>query len=197
MLSYDGIARLLALQSKAYELQMWLDGQSVDNPELLSAETAACLSHPSTATTWLSSIAKNCRLSLPTSTHAVHSLVCCRHSRDLVSRRAPAVQQSPQAVSDHPGHDRRRSGTGLKRSQALALKHLAASQQLPLIERGEGNDLVNNRRDLRDALLLWTRCGGAPTAGRRVSYRQTVPEGQYWYSVQFSVTLHTSSATCL
>ena len=44
---------------------------------------------------------------------------------------------------------------GVRQSQALELKHLAASQRLPMTG-GQATELIRTRRDPRDALLVWT-----------------------------------------
>src|SRR5262249_56313016 len=72
----------------------------------------------------------------------------------------PRARASPhRSGPPHPLHSfpTRRSSdlTGLAGSQALALKHLAASQGLTLTER-QASDLVRTRRDLREDALLWT-----------------------------------------
>ncbi|GIG87544.1 hypothetical protein [Plantactinospora endophytica] len=157
MLGYPDIAELLTLQARAYELLMWLDRASVDNPGLLSVDAATRLARPGTAAAW---VAEH-RAELPAELAALDphgpfaNLLSSFFSTSfrvehlefdnrLVSARI--VLYAAEGPTDR---------TALGRTQALAVKHLAASQRLPMTE-AQARDLVRGRRELRDAVLLWT-----------------------------------------
>jgi hypothetical protein len=157
MLSREDVAQLLALQEKAYELLTWLDRECVDDPGLLSADAAARLAHPGTAGVWV----EQHRDRLPADLAALDPhgpfanllssfFSTSFHVEHLEFDNRLVFSRIVLGVSPR-GPDR----TGLGHSQALALKHLADSQRLPLTER-EAKDLIRKRPQLREALLLWT-----------------------------------------
>jgi hypothetical protein len=157
VISYDDVAALLTLQAKAYELLMWLDRESVDNPELLSAHAAAELAHPGTAAAWVDR--HRCELPVELTVPDPHGpfanllssfFATSFHVKHLEFGNRLVSARIVLGVSER-APDR----TGLRQSQALALKHLAAAQRLPMTAR-QANELVRNRRDLRHALLVWT-----------------------------------------
>jgi hypothetical protein len=157
MLSYEDIVELLALQAKAYELLMWLSEASVDNPEMLSADAAARLAHPSTAATWIAEHRSELPADLATvDPHGPFANLLA--SFFSTSFRVEHLEFRNRLVSARivlyasPGPADR---TGIVRTQALAVKHLATSQQLPTTE-GQARGLIRARRDLRDAVGLWT-----------------------------------------
>ncbi|MBF9134040.1 hypothetical protein I0C86_34645 [Plantactinospora sp. S1510] len=157
MLGYDDIVELLTLHAKAYELLMWLSRASVDDPGLLSVDAAARLARPGTAAAW---IAEH-RAELPAGLAPVDPqgpFANLLSSFFSTSFRVEHLEFKNRIVSARivlyasPGPPDR---TGIVRTQALAVKHLASSQKLPTTE-GQARSLLRARRDLRDAVLLWT-----------------------------------------
>ena len=157
MLGYDDVVRLLRLQAKAFELLTWLGQECAHNPELLSADAAADLARPSTAAAWV----ERHRPELPAELAAVDphgAFANLLSSFFSTSFRVEHLEFDNRLlwVRIVPGVSEGASDrTGVARIQALALKHLAASQRLPVSQRQAG-DLVHTHRDLRDAVLLWT-----------------------------------------
>ncbi|MFC6020848.1 hypothetical protein ACFP2T_32345 [Plantactinospora solaniradicis] len=157
MLSYEDVAELLTLQAKAYGLLMWLSQASVDDPEMLSVDAAARLARPGTAATWIAEHRSELPADLATlDPHGPFANLLS--SFFSTSFRVEHLEFNNRLVSARivlyasPGPADR---TGIVRTQALAVKHLAASQRLPTTE-GQARDLIRVRRDLRDAVLLWT-----------------------------------------
>ncbi|WP_326999802.1 hypothetical protein OHA72_32295 [Dactylosporangium sp. NBC_01737] len=157
MLSYDDVAELLRLQAKAYELLLWLSHESADDPDLLSADAAAGLARAGSAAAWV----ERHRHRLPQDLAALDphgpfaNLLASFFATSFRVERVEfgnRVVWSRIVLGASAGPPER---TGLAHSQALAVKHLAASQGLPMTEAQAG-DLVRTRRDLRDAFLLWT-----------------------------------------
>lgn len=157
VISYDDVVALLALQAKAYELLMWLDRECVDNPRLLSVDAAADLAHPGTAAAWVDRHRGELPvdLAVPDPDGRFANLLS---SFFATSFRVEHLEFGDRLVSARivrgvtgGGPDR----TGLRQSQALALKHLAAAQRLAMTAR-QADELVRTRRDLREALLVWT-----------------------------------------
>lgn len=157
MIGYDDVVELLTLQTKACDLLMWLGRECVHDPALLSAEAAADLAHPTTAAAWVDQH----RSELPADLVVPNphgSFANLLSSFFATSFRVEHLEFDNRLVSarivlgiSENAPDR----AGLRRTQALALKHLAASQRLPMAER-QANKLVRARTDLRDALLVWT-----------------------------------------
>lgn len=156
MFDREEVAVLLALHSKAYELLMWLGEASAGNPELLSPDVVALLREPESAAQWLSSNQErlpagrlpaelrgpfaNLFCSFFATSFHVHHLAL--DDRLLASRLALGAAGRPPAQA------------GFERSQALALKHLAASEKLPITEREARRILKANC--LREASLIFT-----------------------------------------
>ncbi|MEV4516264.1 hypothetical protein AB0K00_45795 [Dactylosporangium sp. NPDC049525] len=157
VLSYDDVAELLRLQTKAYELLLWLSRESADNPQLLSADAAEGLARASSAAAWI----EHHRPQLPQELAAIDPhgpFANLLASFFATSFRVERVEFDNRVVwarvvlgASAVPPDR----TGLAQSQALAVRHLAASQGLAMTE-AEARDLVRARRDLRDAVLVWT-----------------------------------------
>jgi hypothetical protein len=157
VLSYDDVAELLRLQAQAYELLLWLSRASAADPELLSAGTAADLARPASAATWFERHRPEFPPDLATlDPHGPFANLLS--SFFTTSFRIEQVEFDNRLVWSRivlgapTGPPDR---TGLAHSQALAVKHLAASEGLPMTET-QARDLVRTHRDLRDALLLWT-----------------------------------------
>jgi hypothetical protein len=157
MISYEDVTALLTLQAKAYELLLWLDRESVDNPQLLSVDTAADLAHPGTAAAWVERHRSMLPvdLTVPDPHGPFDNLLS---SFFATSFRVEHLEFGNRLVSARIVRGVREGApdrTGLRQSQTLALKHLAATQRLAMTAR-QANELVRTRRDLRDALLVWT-----------------------------------------
>ncbi len=157
VLTHDGVAELLRLQAKAYELLLWLSHASADDPRLLSADAAAGLARAGSAAAWF----ERHRPLLPPDLAALDPhgpFANLLASFFATSFRVEQVEFDNRLVwarivlGTSAGTPDR---TGVAHSQALAVKHLAASERLPLTE-AQARDLVRTRRDLRDAVLLWT-----------------------------------------
>jgi hypothetical protein len=157
VLSYEDVVELLRLQAKAYELLLWLSHESADNPDLLSVEAAASLARAGSAAAWF----ERHRSELPQDLAALDPhgpFANLLASFFVTSFRIEQVEFGDRLVwarivRGASGGTPDRAGRA--HSQALAVKHLAASERLPMTET-QARDLVRTRRDLRDAVLLWT-----------------------------------------
>lgn len=152
MLGRAEIARLLELQALAYELLKWLDQEAVGDPELLSS-AAPLLARPGTTADWLESRRDRIPAELvpADSRDAFASLFC---SFFTTSFQVTSTEFGDRVVWSRvertvPGR------AGVANSQALALKHLAASEGRRITEK-ESSDLVKSTPGLRADLLLWT-----------------------------------------
>jgi hypothetical protein len=157
VISYEDVPALLALQAKAYELLMWLDRECVDNPQLLSADVAADLAHPGTAAAWVDRHRGElpADLAVPDPHGPFANLLS---SFFATSFRVEHLEFGNRLVSARivlGVRDGAPDRAGLRQSQALAFKHLATAQRLPMTGR-QANEFVRTRRDLREALLVWT-----------------------------------------
>jgi hypothetical protein len=156
MLNRQQVAQLLLLQSRAYELLMWLGEERSGNPELLSPDVVALLREPETAAGWLEMNRERvpARLLPAEPAGPFANLFCSFFS---TSFRVRHLELEDRLLDSRltlgvgvksPGH------VGIERSQALALKHLAACEKMPITER-DAHRLVK-RNALREASLLWT-----------------------------------------
>lgn len=152
MLGRDEIARLLTLQAMAYELLKWLDQEAVRNPGLLS-NAAGPLTEPDSAADWLEARRDHLPAGLvPGDPRGAFANLFC--SFFSTSFRVERVEFDGRVVWSRvkrtvPGR------SGLGSAQALALKHLAASERQPITGK-ESSELVKKLRGARDDLLLWT-----------------------------------------
>lgn len=156
MLTREHIAELLALQSTAYALLMWLGEASARHPAWLSPAMVALLHVPETAVPWLEQQRETipARL-LPADLKGAFTNLFCSFFATSFRVRHLAFEgrlldaRLMRGVSAHPP-----SRLGVEHCQALALKHLAAGEKLPITEP-EAQRLVR-RTTLREPALLWT-----------------------------------------
>jgi hypothetical protein len=147
------VAELLALQAVAYRLLRWLGEACVDDPELLSANLAG----PRDVGAWLERYRDRIPPDLvpedPRGAFAnlFASFFATSFHIDRLEFGDRVVFARIVLGAPHGRPDR----TGLGASQALAVRHLAASEGLAVTDRQAG-ELVRAGRVPKDALLVWT-----------------------------------------
>jgi DNA-binding transcriptional regulator YdaS (Cro superfamily) len=156
MLTREDVAQLLTLQAKAYELLMWLGAEGVKDPDLLSPAVVALLGEPLPAAAWLDQHRKRIPPALlpPRIEGPFANLLSSFFS---TSFNVTHLDFGDRLVDSRLrlGMDRGlASHVGLDQSQALALKHLAASEGISITEKTARG--IVKRATVRPAALLWT-----------------------------------------
>jgi len=156
MLEREHVAQLLMLQSKAYELLMWLAGEASRDPTLLSPKVVALLREPASAAQWLARERQRLPVGLmPVEpAGAVATLFASFFS---TSFRVSHLEYDGRLMESRLNvgvRDEHRAAAGLEQCQALALRHLAASEKLPITDK-DARTLVR-RKALREASVIWT-----------------------------------------
>lgn len=157
MLDRSDITELLLLQSRGYRLLMWLDERSVRQPELLSAAAVAQLREPGSAAAWMERQRAMIPADLlPTTDQAPRfwDLFASFFATSFRVQRLEFDDRLLDARLKLGADDADPTRTGVENAQALAVKHLAASQGLRLAE-GEAKRLVK-RAALKEAARIWT-----------------------------------------
>jgi hypothetical protein len=156
MLTRDEIQQLLALQSRAYGLLMWLADESTKDPHLLSPAAVAALQEPGTAAEWLDRNRQRVPEAL-VSYEALQPFAALLASFFSTSFQVRHFEFEGRLIESRVtvGADTASSTHGgLEQCRALALRHLASTEKLPLLEK-EARALVR-RKSLSEASLLWT-----------------------------------------
>jgi hypothetical protein len=156
MLGREEIGQLLALQARAYELLMWLADEATQDPTVLGPHAVAALREPDTAALWLQEHSEHLpeRL-LPTD--PANTFASLFSSFFSTSFRVKHLVFEGRLIETRVtvGADYNPSeGAGLEQCQALALRHLAAAEGVPITDK-DARRLVR-RKSLHDASLLWT-----------------------------------------
>lgn len=157
MIDRDDIKDLLHLQAQGYRLLMWLDEQSVKDPELLSAAAVAQLSEAASAAAWMARERGAIPPALlPTSAQAGRfwNLFASFFSTSFRVQRLELDDRLLDARLKLGAHDTSPPQAGVESAKTLAVKHLATSQGLRLSEK-EASKLVK-RATLAQAALIWT-----------------------------------------
>ncbi len=155
MLNREDVARLLRLQADAYELLMWLGRESILNPDLLSPSVVTLLGAPETTALWLEQHRERLPAELlPAEPPGLFSsLFCSFFSTSFQVRHLELGERLLDSRLTLGAAKNLPSRIGLEQSQALALKHLAAFERMPISEQ-DARRLVK-RKALREAALLW------------------------------------------
>ncbi len=157
MLNRRDITELLVLQSRGYLLLMWLDEQSVKSPQLLSVSAVALLSEAQSAAKWMeghrAEIPPNL---LPTADQAPRfwTLFASFFTTSFQVQRLEFGDRLLDARLKLGTDGSAPSRSGLEGAQALAIKHLAASEGLHLDVKDARR--IVKRAALHDAALIWT-----------------------------------------
>lgn len=156
MLNQDDVRDVLTLQSQAYALLMWLGEAALKDPMLLSPAVVEVLSDAEGAGTWV----RARRAQFPG--ELVPDVVEGPFANLLASFFTTSFQvkhlefdgtlRASRLTAVPPGGSQ--SHLGFAKAQALALKHLASSEGIPLTEKAAGT--ISRRSALRQPTLLWT-----------------------------------------
>lgn len=177
MLNHDDVASLLALQSSAYKLLLWLADAVSWNANFLTAEEAKLLHKPKTADQWLQTHRSQIpETLLPITLNDVFTNIFSSFFStsfqvsdfDLFETRIKTRAPGPTATRSEVRH-----------CQNLALKHLATAEKLILLDN-EADTLVR-RKSLHEALLLWTYIWELDRRSKRKGKGQVVHE--IWKSI--------------
>lgn len=157
MIQRNDVERLLALQTRAYSLLLWLGEQAAKDPAWLAPEVVILLQKPATATQWLELNRLEIPAKLVPSGPLEEGFVALFSSFFDTSFRVNHLEfgevllDSALKVGAMEGSS---SSRGTEHSQALALKHLAAFEKM-FLDQGEARRLAK-RSHLREASLIWT-----------------------------------------
>ncbi|MCC2667736.1 MAG: hypothetical protein K0Q72_207 [Armatimonadetes bacterium] len=155
MLDFAAIKQLLQQQAKAYQLLLWLGDQATETPQLLGREAVRQLREPDSALAWL----RNRQTELPADLlpqpvePEFAALLASFLSTSFQIQhlefegRLVEARLTRGAAPDAQGH------VGLTQCLVLAVRHLAASQNLPISGKEAG--LLVNRKSLRQDAVLW------------------------------------------
>jgi hypothetical protein len=156
MLNRDEMAQLLLIHSSAYKLLMWLAEESASDHELLSPDAVVLLREPDTAARWFETNRERVPAELLPSEPGgpFANLFCSFFSTSFRIRHLELDNRLLDSRLTLGVGEKTPGDAGFERSQALALKHLAACAKMPITER-EAHRILKSQA-LREASLIWT-----------------------------------------
>jgi hypothetical protein len=158
MIDRTDVERLLALQTRAYELLMWLGAQAAREPSWLAPEVVTQLQKPMTAAQWLERHRHEFPTKLVPSGPFEEGFAALFSSFFDTSFRVNHLASGEilldSALKLGALEERSPAGRGMDHSQALALKHLASFEKM-FLEQGDARRLAK-KAHLREASLIWT-----------------------------------------